>query len=179
MHFPDKTLVLPVLVANALPPIDNNGNMVKGSRQEDNLAEVEMAAQKFPSKLVVLQTTIQLGNPAGTEMSYAAHTLNTAIAFQTNEWLNAAPLPGALLLSPSPAPRRCLSKWSISAYIPSELPTPFGLPFIEVFPPNALALPDAMVASFNEIVPNAVTAMIPNNGIVIDRGRAASCLLDR
>jgi uncharacterized protein (TIGR03437 family) len=170
MYFPDKTLVLPVLVANALPPIDDSGNMMKGSRQEDNLAEVEMAAQKFPSRLVVLQTTIQLGTPPGTEMAYAAHILNTAIAFQTNEWLNSGAACGGTLAKPVPCTTALFEQMVEAGLYPFGKSDPVRSPFIEVFPPNALALPDAMIASFNEIVPNAVAAVIPNNGVVIHGG---------
>ncbi len=170
-YFPDKTvLVLPVLVANALPPIDNNGNMVKGSRQEDNLAEVEMAATKFPSKLVVLQTTLLLGTAPGTEMSYAAQTLNTVIAFQTNEWLNSGAACSGTLAAPVACTADTFAQLVNLGVHPFGKSSPVVSPFVEIFPPNALALPDAIVTSFSEVVPNAVKPVIPQNGIVIHGG---------
>jgi len=173
-HFPDKTLVLPVLVANALPPLDNNGNIVSGSRQQDNLAEVQMAAQKFPSKLIVLQTTLLLGAAPGTEMSYAAQTLHTGIAFQTNEWLNS----GAACSGTLAAPVACTSDTFVKlvelGVHPFGQSNPIQSPFVEIFPPNALALPDAIVNAFNAVVPNALEPVVSHSGVVIHGGSATT-----
>jgi uncharacterized protein (TIGR03437 family) len=173
-YFPDKTLVLPVLVANALPPIDNNGNMVKGSRQEDNFAEVQMAAQKFPSKLVVLQTTLLIGTPPGAEMSDVSKTLNAAIAFQTNEWLNSGAACSGTLAAPVACTADTFVQLVQQGVHPFGQTNPVTSPFIEIFPPNALALPDAIVNAFNVVVPNAVKPRVPQNGVVIHGGTAAT-----
>jgi uncharacterized protein (TIGR03437 family) len=107
-------------------------------------------------------------------MTYASQTLNTAIAFQTNEWLNS----GAACSGTLAAPVACTSdsfvqlvNLGIHPFGPSS---PIQAPFIEVFPPNALTLPDAMVTAFNAVVPNAVKPVVPQNGVVIHGGAATT-----
>jgi uncharacterized protein (TIGR03437 family) len=107
-------------------------------------------------------------------MVYAAQTLNTRIAYQTNEWLNS----GAACSGTLAAPVACTSDTFVQlvqlGVHSLGQSSPAVSPFVEVFPPNALALPDAMVRAFDVVVPNATKPEVSQNGVVIHGGDAAT-----
>ena len=155
-NFPDKSFsVANIAGSPPFPGIAENGSMLKGTSQDQNLPLLTLASKKFPGHLVIQNNSLYPDVPAQSETVQAVQSLGTMIAFQTNEDIRGQ---GASCGVPTGGDR---TTPCTSATFLNELQTgiyPLGksnslrAQYIEVFALNVNALPDAIQQAHNELL---------------------------
>lgn len=145
--FPDKSFSVAIIPQNAFPAIAEDGTVIKGTPPDPNQPLLSLASRKFPSHLVVQFNFLMPGEAASTAVTQAAQNLGTMAAFQTNNYFGSTGQ-GAACSEPVTNPTPCTNATFLtmlqSGIYPLGQTNGLRSQYIEVFPANANAFPDAI-----------------------------------
>ena len=156
--FPDKYFSVAIIdSSNPFPPIADDGSVIPLTNPQSlspsqNSPLLTLASQKFPGHLIIQNNSLYPGVPAEAETIQFGQSLGTLTAFQTNEVLGPA---GGAACGASQDTTPCTD-----ATFLQELETgiyPLGksntlrAQYIEVFPANVNALPNATFQAHLEL----------------------------
>jgi hypothetical protein len=155
--FPDKAFSVAIIPNNAFPLIAENGSILKPSAAPDtNLPLMTLAAQKFPSRLVIQFDFLMPGEAASPAVVGYAQSLGTMAAFQTNEYFGSTGQ-GAACAEPVTNPTPCTLATFLqlleTGIYPLGRSNPLRAQYIEVFQSNANAFPSDVFEAHYELVP--------------------------
>ena len=171
--FPDKPFSVSIIPQNPFPAIGQNGSVISGTVPDQNEPLLQLATQKFSGRLVVQYDFLMTGEAASSYTIQMAQTLDTPIAFQTNEYLGQTG-GGAACSEPVSNPKPCtattfLQMLGMGIY-PLGQSNPLRAQYIEIFQANANAFAADVQQAHQMLVPNAATPQIASGGIVIHAG---------
>jgi hypothetical protein len=158
--FPDTAVALPLIFGNAFPPIDERGQVLSRGRghrlnAEMLVALVPMAAKIFPGRFIVQHDFLIADQPAAPEAVELARTNNLPIAWQTNLYLGGqgkAAAAGGRFGDAIPCDEASFLKLLQNGIYPEG---GTGLcakaRYIEVFPSDVIAFPEAIAAAHNAL----------------------------
>ena len=153
--FPEKSFSIALIPFVAFPGIAEDGSQIKGTAPDRNQPLLQLAAQKFPGRLVIQFDSLLPGQPPEPEVAQAAQTFGTLVAYQTNENLGGTGQGAAC--SPAPNPTPCTNATYLqmleSGIYPLGKSNPLRAQYIEVFHGNVNAFPDAVLAAHQELTP--------------------------
>lgn len=145
--FPDKTFSVAIIPENPFPPIGDNGSQIKTGSTDENQPLLALASKKFPGHLVVQMNFLMSSELASPVVVQSAQSLGTLVAFQTNNYLGSSGQ-GAACAEPVTNPTPCTASTYLSLLqtgtYPAGQANSLRSQYIEVFPANALAFPDAI-----------------------------------
>jgi uncharacterized protein (TIGR03437 family) len=176
--FPDKSFSVAIIPVNAFPPIAEDGSVIEGTVPDQNQPLLALAAQRFPSRLVVQFDFLMPGQPASPVVIQAAQVLGTLAAFQTNEYLGSTGQ-GAACSEPVTNPTPCTAATYLemlkTGIYPLGESNSLRAQYIEVFQANANAFPDDIQQAHALLVPaQPPPPQIGSGGIVNNASYAAS-----
>ena len=171
--FPDKPFGVSIIPSNPFPAIAEDGSIVKGTVPDQNQPLLQLAAQKFPGRLVVQFDFLMPGEPASPAVIQAAQTLGTMAAFQTNEYFGQTGQ-GAACSEPVSSPTPCTAATFLemlqAGIYPAGQANSLRAQYIEVFHANAQAFPGDIEQAHQMLLPDVAIPEVATGGVVIHAG---------
>lgn len=153
--FPDKSFSVAIIPQNAFPAIGEDGAIIKGTSPDQNQALLSQTSHKLPARLVVQFNFLMPGETASTTVTQAAQTLGTFAAFQTNEYFGSTGQ-GAGCSEPVTNPTPCTDAAFLAmlqtGIFPLGQSNSLRSQYIEIFPANANAFPNAVLQAHDELI---------------------------
>ena len=158
--FPDKSFSVAIIAnTHPFPAIAEDGSIIKGTIPNQNFPLLQLASQKFPGHLVIQNNTLYPDLSAEAETIQSAESLQTMIAFQTNEDIKGKGVAcGGRGDTTQCTDATYLTELQTGIY-PKGPSDSLRAQYIEVFALNVNASPNVIQQAHNELFASSTTSV--------------------